>query len=159
MLWHALSVLRCPLYVLVGRLLGDDRDRLILVLRQQVLILQRQLGKRPPLTRSERLALVLACAGLARRRLLEALVIVKPDTLVRWHRKLVRRRWNFWPGRRPGRPPVDAEAERLVLQLARENSRWGLTKIARGMGKLGFRYFGRSTVRRRGLSWFDFVGH
>lgn len=86
MFWHALSVLLCPLYVLVGRLLGDDRDRLILALRQQVLILQRQLGKRPTLTRSERLTLVLACADVARRRLLAALVIVKPDTLVRWHR-------------------------------------------------------------------------
>ena len=40
MFWYALSVLLCPLYVLVGRLRGDDRDRLILVLRQQVLILQ-----------------------------------------------------------------------------------------------------------------------
>ena len=66
MLWHVLSVLLAPMYVVVVRLLGDDRDRLILVLRQQVLILQRQLGKRPSLTRSERLALVLACAGLAR---------------------------------------------------------------------------------------------
>jgi len=83
MFWYALSVLLCPLYVLVGRLLGDDRDRLILALRQQVLILQRQLaGRRPGLTRAERLALVLGCAGMARRRLLEALVIVKPDTLV-----------------------------------------------------------------------------
>ena len=79
MFWHALSVLLCPLYVLVGRLLGDDRDRLILMLRQQVLILQRQLGKRPTVTRPERLALVLACAGMARRRLLEALVIAKPE--------------------------------------------------------------------------------
>jgi hypothetical protein len=69
MLWYVLSVLLCPMYVLVGRLLGDDRDRLILALRQQVLILQRRLGKRPSLARSERLALVLACARMSRRRL------------------------------------------------------------------------------------------
>ena len=106
MFWRALSVLLCPLYVLVGRLLGDDRDRLILALRQQVLILQRQLGKRPTLTRSERLALVLACASMASGRLLEALVIVQPDSLVRWHREIVRRHWRLRSRRRAGRPPV-----------------------------------------------------
>jgi hypothetical protein len=86
MFWHGLSVLLSPLYVFVARLTRDDRDRLILVLRQHVLILQRQqAGRRPTLTRTERLALVLACAGMARRRLLDALVIVRPDTLVRYY--------------------------------------------------------------------------
>jgi transposase InsO family protein len=173
MFWHALSVLLAPVYVVALRLLGDDPDRLILALRQQVLILQRQLVKRPTLTQPERLALVLACAGMARRRLLDALMIVRPETLVRWHREIVRRRWRLRSRRRPGRPPADPEAERLILRLARENHRWGYTKIAGEMRKLGFGGFGRTTVRRilrkhalapspqrrRGLTWPEFVGH
>jgi len=160
--------------VFVARLTWDDCDRLILVLRQQLLILQRQqAGRRPILTRIERLALVLACAGMARRRLLDVLMIVKPDTLVRWHRQIVRRHWRLLSHRRVGRPRVDLEAERLVLRLARENPRWGYTKIAGEMRKLGLRQFGRTTVRRillkhslaprpshsYGLSWAEFLGH
>ena len=137
MFWYALSLLFCALYVLAGRLRGDDRDRLILALRQQVLILQRQLaGHRPALTPAERLALVLACADMAKHRLLDALLIVKPDTLVRWHREIVRRHWRLRSRRRAGRPPVDPQARPLVLRLARENPRWGYTKIAGEMRKL-----------------------
>jgi hypothetical protein len=50
-------------------------------------------------------------------------LLVRPTTLLRWHRDLVRRRWAY-PGRR-GRPPVAAEIRSLVLRLARENSTWG----------------------------------
>jgi putative transposase len=144
------------------------------VLRQQVLILQRQqAGRRAALTRTERPALVLACAGMARRRLLDALMIVRPDTLVRWHRQIVRRHWRLMSRRQAGRPPVDPEAERLVLRLAKENPGWGYTKIAGEMRKLGFRRLGRTTVGRilrrnglvpspcrgRGLTWAEFLGH
>ena len=75
-------------------------------------------------------------------------MIVKPETLVRWHREIVRRHWRLRSRRRPGRPPVDPEAQRLVLRLARENPRRGYTKIAGEMRKLGFRRLGRTTVRR-----------
>jgi len=174
MFWHALSLFLSPLYVFIARLTCDDRDRLILVLRQQVLILQRQqAGRRQTLTRTERLALVLACAGVARQRLLDVLMIVRPETLVRWHRQIVRRHWRLLSRRQRGRPQVDPEAERLVLRLAQENPRWGYTKIAGEMRKLGFRRFGRTTVRRilsqnglarspcrrRELSWAEFLGH
>jgi len=101
------------------------------------------------------------------------LVIIKPETLVRWHREIVRRHWRLRSRRRAGRPAVDPEARQLVLRLVRENPRWGYTKIAGEMRKLGFGRFGRTTVRRilrehglapspqrrRGLSWPEFVGH
>jgi hypothetical protein len=174
MLWHTLLVFLAPLYVLLGRLLRDDRDRQILILRHELHILRRLVGKRPALTRAERLALVLASLGLAKRRLREAVLIVRPDTLVRWHREIVRRHWTFQSRHHPGRPPVTQEAERLVLRIARENARMGYTKIAGEMRKLGFGGFGRSTVRRilkqhglapapqRGggsLSWTAFLTH
>ena len=167
-------LLLSPLYALIGRLLLDDRDREIVALRQQVSMLQRQLGKRPSLMPAERLALVLSSLHLARRRLLGALMIVKPATVVGWHRQIAARRWALLSRRRPGRPrSITPEMDQLVLRLARENLRWGYTKIAGEMRKLGFSRFGRSTAARilkrhgltparhhgTGLSWSEFLGH
>lgn len=67
-----------PLHSLVLRLLRSDCDREILALRQQVLILRRQLGKRPQLSRGDGLALVLSCIGMKGRQLSDALLIVRP---------------------------------------------------------------------------------
>jgi len=172
MFWHLLLVLLSPLASLISGLLRDDRDRQILALRQQVLILQRQVGKRPRLSRVEKLALLLTCVRMRQTQLLDCLMITKPATLIGWHWQIVRRHWTFHPKRRPGRPRTDPQAEQLVLRLARENTGWGCGKIAGEMRKLGFTCFGRSTVarilKRHGLwprphqgslSWHDFLGH
>ena len=148
MFWHLLLVLLSPLASLVSSLLRDDRDRQMLALRQQVLILQRQLGKRAHLTRAQKLALLLACARMRQRQLPDCLMVIKPDALIGWHRQIVRRHWTFKHKRRPGRPQIDREAEQLVLQIARENRHWGYTKIAGEVRKLGFATVGRSTVER-----------
>jgi putative transposase len=61
---------------------------------------------------------------------------VRPATVLRWHRQLVRRRWTY-PHRPPGRPPLDRRAQALVVQLARENPSWGYRRIVgelRGLG-------------------------
>jgi putative transposase len=70
-------------------------------------------------------------------------LFVRPATLLRWHRDLVRWRWTY-PSRR-GRPPVTAEIRSLVLRLARENSTWGYRRIHGELRRLGYR-FGVSTV-------------
>ena len=80
MFWHLLLILLSPRATLCLGLLCDDRDREILALRQQVLILQRRLAKRPRLSRSERLALLLTFLGMKMRQLLVSLMIVKPAT-------------------------------------------------------------------------------
>jgi putative transposase len=93
---------------------------------------------------------------------------VTPQTLLRWHRELVRRKW-AQPRGKPGRPAVDPEVRELVLRLARENPRWGYPRIAGELLKLG-RRVSASTVRRlllaaglepaprrEGPNWRDFL--
>jgi len=172
MIWHVVLLVLSPVAALISRLMPDHRDREILALRQQVLILQRQLGKRPRLVRGERLALLLTCLRMRKEQLLSSLLIVKPSTLVGWYRQIVRRHWTFEQKRKPGRPPIDPEAEQLIVQIARENLRWGYTKIAGEVRKFGFTTIGRSTVERilkrhglaprphhGGLSWAELLGH
>jgi len=174
MFWHLILVLFSPLYLMFALLFRSDQARLVVALYQQVLVLQRQLGKQPSLVKGERLALVLSGLLLSRKRLGEALVIVKPETLVRWHRAIVRRHWRFLSRRKPGRPPeITPEMEQLVLRIARENPWMGYGKIAGEMRKLGFVRFGRSSVvrmlnqhgltperrRSRGLGWLQFFSH
>jgi hypothetical protein len=62
--------------------------------------------------------------------------LVTPETLLRWHRRIVAWRWTY-PHRRPGRPPVDVEVRQLILRLARENSHWGYVRIVGELRKLG----------------------
>jgi putative transposase len=95
-------------------------------------------------------------------------LLVEPETLLRWHRELVRRRWNF-PKRPAGRPPTYAQARQFVLRLAAENPSWGYKRIHGELKGLGFT-LSPSTVwnilRRHGiepvpgrarLSWREFL--
>src|SRR5438093_2637140 len=89
----------------------------ILVLRHELAVLRRQLG-RPNCQPADRASL----AGLARLlpRDRRSSVFVRPEAIRRWHRTLVERRWRY-PPRRPGRPATDPEIRALILQMAREN--------------------------------------
>ena len=137
------------LYFVICRLLGAggrravERDIELLVLRHQVGVLQRQV-KRPRLNRRDRV--LLAAASRAMSRSSWSSFIVRPETLLRWHRGLVRRKWSYRRTGRPGRPPVDADIRDLVVRLGRENPRWGYQRIRGELLKLGIR-ISATTVR------------
>jgi hypothetical protein len=95
---------------------------------------------------------------------------LRPETLLRWHRALVRRKWAAFGRRRgPGRPPLAPEARDLILRLARENPRWGYQRLRGELLKLGHavsatairtvlrRYHVPPAPRRAGLAWAGFL--
>ena len=126
-----------------GRRSEFTKDVELIVLRHQLAVLGRQ-ERRPPLRPADR-AFLAALARLLPWRRRHGLVVT-PQTLLRWHRELVRRKWaQPRPGR--GRPPTDGRARELVLRFARENPRWGYQRIAGELLKLGLRV-SPSTVRR-----------
>jgi putative transposase len=126
-----------------GRRSELTKDVELLVLRHQLAVLRRQ-QPRPRLRPADRAFLTALCRILPRRRCKG--LIVTPQTLLRWHRQLVRRRWTQ-PQRSPGRPPVERRVRELVLRLARENPRWGYPRIAGELLKLGV-HVSPSTLRR-----------
>jgi hypothetical protein len=126
-----------------GRSSEFAKDVELLVLRHQLVVLGRQ-QRRPSLRPADRAffaALTRALPQPRRRGL-----IVTPQTLLRWHRELVTRKWTQ-PRRGPGRPAVDDRIHQLVLRFARENLGWGYPRIAGELLKLGLRV-SPSTVRR-----------
>src|SRR6266498_3547724 len=111
----------------------DKRDLERAVLRHQLKIL-RGGGTRPRFTDADRAFLAAAAGMLSRDRWKSFLV--GPDTLIRWHRELSRRRRRR-RSRRPGRPALDPSIKHLILRLGRENPRWGYLRIRGELLKLG----------------------
>jgi transposase InsO family protein len=105
-------------------------------LRHQLVVLRRQLKGRARLTNNDRWFFVQLYRWFP--SILPALMIIRPDTLVRWHRAGFRRYWR-WRSRSPGgRPPIDAELRALIRQMSRENLLWGAPRIHGELLKLGF---------------------
>jgi hypothetical protein len=143
--WHALSsrltrwtkplTSALPLQTLAD--LSRSKSELVAenaLLRQQLIILRREV-KRPSITRTDRMLLVL----LARlvRTWQQALYIVQPETLLRWHRELFRLHWKRKSKSASHEPRVAPETIALIRQMARENRLWGAERIRGELLKLG----------------------
>ena len=153
-----------PLQILAD--LGRSNSELIAenaLLRQQLIILRRQV-KQPACTKTDRILLVL----LARlvRTWQQALVIVQPDTLLRWHRELFRRYWKRKSKAPSRKPKVAAETIALIRQMAKDNRLWGAERIRGELLKLGLRVCKRTvqkymrkvrTKPPRGQTWATFL--
>jgi transposase InsO family protein len=136
----------------------------VVMLRHEVAVLRRQMA-RPTLRPADR-ALLAGLSRLLNRRHLGQL-FVQPETLLRWHRDLVRRRWTY--PHRPGRPSVPAGIVGIVLRLAKENPTWGYRRIQGELMTMGVRLAPSSvwailhrhgiepSAKQTGPSWTEFL--
>jgi hypothetical protein len=130
---------------------GDAANDLeILVLRHQLAVLRRQ-TPRPKLEPADRALLAAVSRVLPRSRW--SCFLVRPETLLGWHRRLVAGAWTF-PHRPTGRPPLDRDVQQLIVRLARENPRWGYQRSKGELLRLGVQVSAtaiRVTLRRHRL--------
>jgi putative transposase len=123
---------------------AEAKEVEILVLRHELAVLRRQ-HPRPRLQQPKDRALLAALSRLL-PRVRWSVFLVRPETLLRWHRRLVRRRWTYSTTSN-GRPPVPEEVQQLVVRLARENPRWGYQRIHGELLGLAWRV-SASSIRR-----------
>ena len=119
------------------------KDLQILLLRRQLAIVERKLDKPLKVSHAEKLTLAILAFKLKNtteqtvKQLSDVIRIFQPETVFKWHRELVRRKWTYRRRAHDGRPRTNLCLERLVLQLAKEND-WGNGKIAGELRKLGY---------------------
>src|ERR1700680_94585 len=109
------------------------------------LLKDRLRGKRIRFTDAEPALLARKAKAVGRKALLELETIVSPDTLLRWHRRLIAEKWNFVHRRGPGRPGMMQKISALIVRMAQDNPGWGYTRIQGALANLGHRV-GRGTV-------------
>ena len=124
---------------------ADERQASVAYLIEENRILRARLRGRIRLTDEERRRLAVHGHRVGRRRLRQVATIVTPDTILRWHRQLIARKWTYVS--RPGRRGVLKEIQHLVVRMAEENPTWGYTRIQGALKNVGHRV-GRSTIAR-----------
>jgi putative transposase len=109
------------------------------------LLKERLRGRRLRFTDAERALLARKAKAVGRTALLKLDTIVSPDTLMRWHRRLVAQKWDFSKRRGPGRPGVMRTISELIIRMAQDNPRWGYRRIQGALANLSHKV-GRGTI-------------
>ena len=143
------------LLVAVADWIHQQQRDVIDYLRTENRVLREQLGpRRVRFTDDQRRRLAAKAKTVGRRALTEMGTSVTPDTLLAWHRRLIARKYDGRHRRTPGRPPVVAQVQVLVVRMATENRAWGHTRIQGALANLYHRV-SRSTIanilRRHGI--------
>jgi transposase InsO family protein len=138
-----------PVAFLIFLLAGwISRQQLVVIeyLKSENRMLRERLkGRSLRFTDRERALLARKTFGIPRKVLLDLGTIVTPDTLLRWHRQLIARKFDFSHRRKPGRPPTMRIITELIVRMALDNPRWGYTRIQGALYNLGHEV-GRGTV-------------
>jgi transposase len=142
----------------------------ILILRHQLAVLQRQQPRRSSLNWADRALLATLLSVIPKVRHNGMRLLVTPDTILRWRRDLVRRRWAAWSRHgKTGRPATRLSIKALVLRLARENPEWGYRRIHGELAGLGVKVAASTAweilknagidpvPRRTGPTWSQFL--
>ncbi len=145
----AMSTIVSPHIFLVCLLAGwlnREQKKILEYLQEENRILKEQLGVRLLLSDDQRRRLAVKGKELGRKLLEEVATLVTPDTILRWHLKLIARKWTY-PRGPTGRPPVSPEIEELVLRMAKSNPSWGYDRIQGALANLGHK-IAPNTVKR-----------
>lgn len=141
------SALQFLLFMFAGWVNRRQQDAIVYVTEEKRVLREELGGMRLHLNDDQRRRLAVKGNALGRRGLEEITRIVTPDTILRWYRTLVGRKCDGSKSRRPGRPPAPKEIAELVVRIARENPRFGYTRIRDVLRNLGHTV-GRNTVTR-----------
>src|ERR1700693_4835626 len=131
--------------VLTGCLDRREREAVAYLIEENRLLRRQLGGRRLRLTDEDRRRLAARAYRIGRAALREVATIATPDTLLRWHRQLIARKWTY--ARKTGRSRVLSEIRELVVRMATENPTWGYTRIQGALKNVGH-CVGRSTIRR-----------
>ncbi len=163
-----------PLQFLVTTLAGwvsrSQQDVIDYLLEENRILREHHGKERLRFTDAQRRRLARRAKKLSRRALLNLETVVTPDTLLRWYRNLIARKYDGSKARRVGRPKTRMDIEQLIVRMARENHRWGYTRIRGALRNIGHE-IGRTTIkrilsangiqpaplRRKGMSWETFL--
>src|SRR3954452_1198746 len=132
--------------IAVAGWMNQRQRQMIEYLREENRVLREQLGERRlRLTDEQRRRLAARAKGLGGKVLAELATIVTPDTLLRWHQRLIAQKYDGSGHRRLGRPRTPASVEDLVVQMAEQNRDWGYRRIQGALSNLGHK-LARSTI-------------
>jgi putative transposase len=127
--------------------MARHQERVIDYLKEENRVLREKLDSRVRLTDPERRRLAKLGHELGRKGLRDVACIASPDTILRWYRELVAKKYDGSTKRGPGRPLKPSEIVRLLIKMATENSGWGYTRLRGALRNLGHE-IGRSTIKR-----------